>query len=86
MTRTVIIITFLFIAMTLPGAVVSSLYVEIFSRPDFQNILRAALGCSFSYHAYSVVVLYLTNRKFAKELRSLFAPLYILLIGEKLRS
>ena len=72
MTRTVIFITLLFIIMTLPGALTSTFFYLIVGIPNARLIPLVTTSLSSSYHAYSLVLLFFTNRKFAQQLRALF--------------
>ena len=70
MNRTVIFITLLFIAMTLPSAV-SANFNTLLLKLSYGQAITFVLGrLSSSYHAYSLVFLYLTNQKFAEKLRT----------------
>jgi hypothetical protein len=69
--RTVMLVTFLFIAMTLPNAIISFNY-GLLMQSYAGTILVLITNCfTFSYHASSIVILYLSNYKFRKELKAM---------------
>ena len=72
MNRTVIFITVFFISMTLPGAILSTLFTYLLKNVNGQIVTSILGRLSSSYHAYSLIILYLTNQKFAQKLRSFF--------------
>ena len=69
MNKTVILITFLFIIMTGPGAVVSLLYDKLLGFENGRIIISFGAAFEMSYHAYSLLILYSTNKKFSNHLK-----------------
>ena len=72
MNLTVIIITLLFIVMTLPSALVSIYYNDLVIT--YTGLAWAIFGNSigFSYHGFSFFILYSTNSRFRDEFKGLF--------------
>ena len=71
MNRTVIHLTVLFLLMTIPGALIASVFNHLISIPYGFSIVTAVNSISSSFHAYYVVFFYCLNRKFAQKLRSM---------------
>jgi hypothetical protein len=77
MSLTVIILTFSFIIMTLPGAIVSGFFFAIFTFTDegyFKLILFDSI--TFSYHAFNFFILLLSNKKFSEAFKSMVCNLF----------
>ena len=70
MNRTVVFVTLLFILLTGPGAVISAMFSYILSLPYGLLLIVFVDSIAFSYHAYGLIILYKTNKKFANHLRS----------------
>ena len=72
MNQTVIIITLLFIIMTGPGSIVAIFYNLLLQTETGVTIIYLGDSIEFSYHSYSLLILYFTNSKFSNELKRLF--------------
>jgi len=70
--KTVVSLNVLFIVMTLPGAVVTSVlnaYLETYG--DLGKLLITICDCiSFSFHALNFLILLLTNKRFLREAKA----------------
>lgn len=67
MNQTVLVMTFLFIAMTSPIACASFFFDTLFTT-DYGNFIIVLLDCvSFSYHGLNFVIMTLSNTMFRKE-------------------
>ena len=72
MTRMILLITSLFIAMSLPGAILTGFFYDQVIMLEFgQVIVNLINGIQFSYPAFNFVILFFSNKLFAQELRSL---------------
>lgn len=70
MTKTIIILTISFIVLTLPGAVISGYYFVALMKIEFGPlIINICDDISFSYHALSIITLYLSNKQFSSKLK-----------------
>jgi hypothetical protein len=73
MTVTVLILTITFVLLTLPGAIVSGFfYVDLYEVEWGQPLIVLLDDITFSYHAFNFVTLYLTNKVFNQEVKSIF--------------
>lgn len=67
MNKTVLSITFMFIAMTLPSACASFLFDTLLTT-DYGNFIIVLLDCiSFSYHGLNFIIMTFSNTMFRKE-------------------
>ena len=73
MNRTVIFVTFLFVIMTLPMAIVGHMYVWLVKVSYGQIIILICGRLSSSYQGYNIIFFYFTNQKFAQALRCCFS-------------
>lgn len=72
MTISVIILTMLFIIMTLPGAVVSGYFFQVLIKTPMGTIILYLLdNISFSYHGLGFLILYLSNKQISMQVKSL---------------
>lgn len=73
MTVTVLVLTITFVLITLPGAIVSGFfYVDLYEVEWGQPLIVLLDDITFSYHAFNFVTLYLTNKVFNQEVKSVF--------------
>ena len=72
MNITVFSITILFIVLTCPGAIASSYFNVLIQSYSGRVILFSVDSLTFSYHSLSFITLFITNKKFSKELYYLF--------------
>ena len=73
MARTILILNFSFIILTLPSAVVSGFfYVELSESQIGLFVLNLCDNISFSYHSFNIVTLYLANKRFKNEIKTIF--------------
>lgn len=73
MVRTILILNFSFIVLTLPSAVVSGFfYVDLSQSQVGIFVLNLCDNISFSYHSFNIITLYLTNKRFKNEIKSIF--------------
>jgi Na+/H+ antiporter NhaC len=73
MTRTIILITFLYILLTLPGAIIAGYFYNTLIVSDIGSIfIILSSNIQFIYQAFNFFILYFTNKLFAKEVRRLF--------------
>jgi preprotein translocase subunit SecG len=77
MTKTVIILTVLFIVLTLPGAVVSAYYNYVIALESGRLIVLICDELTFSYHALGFVTLLYSNKQFFNQVKA------ILCIGQR---
>ena len=70
--RLVISLTILFITLSLPGTISSAYYTQFIVTDVGEMIIFLFDGIAFSYHAYNIIILSLTNKKFFTELKLLF--------------
>ena len=69
MTRTVIILTFLFIVCTLPNAVKSIQFSKWKKTEEGKLLIALCTAIYSSYQSYSLFILYAFNSQFALELK-----------------
>lgn len=73
MTKTVLILNFQFIVLTLPSAIVSGFYYFDMIKTDIGTLaLFLCDNLAFSFHSFSIFTLYLTNKRFKHELKVTF--------------
>ena len=67
----VIILTFLFIVMTLPDAIATGFYLsELLDTNSGTAVLFAADCLAFSFHGFNSIILLVTNSQFRQEFKS----------------
>ena len=69
---TVILLSLLFIVLTSPGAFISQYYDVLIISYTGKIILFSGDCISFSFHALSIIILSLTNKRFLNKLKTLF--------------
>lgn len=69
---TVISLTFLFIVLTSPLAVVANSYTELIKTLSGKLIISIGDSLSFSFHCLSIIILMITNKRFFREMKALF--------------
>ncbi len=69
--RAVILLTFMFIIMTLPSACASFFFDVWFQSVIGKFVISLCDTISFSYHALNVIVFSITNRKYKVKLKHL---------------
>lgn len=67
---TILAMTILFIVATSPGAIISQFYSTLIMSDSGKIILFAGDDISFSYHAYTIIILCLSNKEFLRKLRN----------------
>lgn len=76
MTRTILVITFLYIGMSLPGAIVTGyFYGTIYSLTYGSLIINFLNAIQFSYPAYHFLILFFSNKLFAQEVKSFLSKM-----------
>ena len=70
--RTIIIVTFLYIILTGPEAVGSFFLPQILALPYGQAIMFLFDEICFTYHAFSFFILFFSNSRFSTELKNIF--------------
>lgn len=71
-TRMILFITFLYIALTLPGALLSGyFYSTIYAYPWAQLSVNIVNAVQFSYPALNFFILYASNKQFATETKKI---------------
>ena len=66
---TILTITFLFIIATAPGAVISQFYNVLVRSEHGLIVLFSGDNITFSYHAFTLIILSLTNKEFLRKFR-----------------
>ncbi|CAF0884018.1 unnamed protein product [Brachionus calyciflorus] len=73
MTKTILILNIQFIILTLPSSIISRFfYLNLIQTRIGTLILFVCDNFSFSFNSFNIITLYLTNKKFKDELKSLF--------------
>ena len=68
----ILLITSLFIAMSLPGAILTGFFYDQVIMLEFgQVIVNLINGIQFSYPAFNFVILFFSNKLFGQEVRAL---------------
>lgn len=78
MTRTILIITFLYIILSLPGTIQTGyVYEDILKlQIDLANfIINILNGLQFSFQAFNFFILYFSNRLFSQEVKRILLNL-----------
>lgn len=76
MTRTILFITFLYIILAFPSAILTGYYYNALIVLDIGPMLITLVdNIQFSYPAFNFFILYFSNKVFAKEVKRLFWPL-----------
>jgi hypothetical protein len=74
MTKTILFITFLYIILTLPSVIMSGYYYnDLILLEIGQMIVTLLNNIQFSFPALNFVILYFSNKLFAKEVKILFS-------------
>ena len=74
MTRMILIITSLFILLSLPGAIVSGYFYDDIIVLDYGTMIINLLNAiQFTYPASNFFILFFTNKLFAQEIKSAFS-------------
>ena len=68
--RTVVFSTILFLVMTLPGAITTTITSDL-DQQNYFTLILVLISFSSSYHAYDALFLYFTNPRFAEQLKSI---------------
>lgn len=72
MTRTILIITFLYVTASIPNITLSGfLYRNLLTYDFGQLVLILGNGIQFSYPAYNFFILLYSNKVFAQEVKNL---------------
>ena len=71
MSISVIAITILFIVCTLPTASISFVYEKLYSTDYGQLCILLCNILTYTYQASNLIILYLTNKQFSVELKSI---------------
>ena len=69
---TVILLSLLFIVLTSPSAVISQFYDVLIISYTGKIILFSGDCISFSFHAFSIIILSFTNKRFFNKLKTIF--------------
>lgn len=73
MVKTVIIITFLYIAVQLPSNIVTGYFYDTIKTLEVGGVINALCNnIQFSYPAFNVGILFISNKLFAKEVKRIF--------------
>lgn len=73
MIKTIMIITFLYIAIELPCNIYSGYFFYVSYSVDIGSFLNPLINnIQFSYPAFNIFILYFSNKMFAKEIKVLF--------------
>lgn len=67
---TILAMTILFIVATSPGAVISQFFSILIMSDIGKIILFAGDDVSFSYHAFTIIILCVSNKEFLRKLRN----------------
>nr|QVK45791.1 G protein-coupled receptor [Proales similis] len=71
MSKTIVFLTLLFIAMTLPTAAASFFFNELFSTDHGLFIIYVCNTISFSYHGLNFFIYFLSNKRFRSQFREI---------------
>lgn len=72
MTRAILIITFMYIASTLPSTIFNAYLYDLAASLEIDPIIINLMnGLQFSYSALNIFILFFTNKLFAKEFKEL---------------
>lgn len=73
MTRSILIITFLFVIVSLPSNVIFGfLFFDVIVIYESQMIFNLVIGIQMSYSAFNFFILYFYNKRFSHEVKSIF--------------
>ena len=67
--KTIIVLTILFVVFTTPSAIISRYYNDLVNTKVGNIILLSGDCFSFTFHALSIFVLYLSNKRFSDRLK-----------------
>ena len=62
----------IFTLLTMPATLVAAYYSELVTSYKGQVLLVAGDSCGFSYHALSIIILSVTNKRFFRKLKGIF--------------
>ena len=71
-TITIIAMTVLFVVFTLPASLTAAYFVQLIGSDEGRILLVAGDTIGFSYHAFSVIILSATNKRFLRHLKRIF--------------
>ena len=72
MTKTILLITFLFVIITLPAnVVVGFFYTDLLIIYEGQMIFDLVVGIQMSYPAFNFFILFFSNKLFSQEVKSI---------------
>lgn len=70
MTRTIIIVTFLFVVLSVPSAFATFYYNQLVVLDIGPMLITLLDDIQFSFPAFNFIILYFTNKLFAQEVKS----------------
>lgn len=74
MTKTILIITFLYIVAAFPSNLVNGYFLlNVMNMDEGQLILNIVASVQFSYPAFNFFILYFSNKRFAHEIKELLS-------------
>jgi hypothetical protein len=75
MTRTILVITFLYITISIPGIVLTGyLFNYIIVLDEGLMVVSLFNGILFSYPAFNFLILFFSNKQFAEEAKRILLP------------
>lgn len=78
MTRMILFITFLYIMLTLPGAIISGYFFGAIYQLEYGKMaINLINDIQFTYPAFNFFILFFTNKLFAQEVKSLYSGIRI---------
>lgn len=73
MTKTILIITFLFVIVSFPSFLVNCFFLsQVLSLEYGRIIMNLSYAIQYSYPAFNFFILYFSNKKFAREVKKTF--------------
>lgn len=76
MTRTILILTFLFIFTSLPSTIITGYFYDSVAYLNIgQIVINLINGIQFSYPAFNFFILYFTNKLFADEFKAILSKI-----------
>lgn len=70
MTRTILMVTFIYVALVLPSSILNAyFYPPIVALDEGQMIVNFISVVQFSYSSFNFVILYFSNKLFAQEMK-----------------
>jgi len=71
MTRSILIITFLFVIISLPSNLIFGFFFfDVLVIVESQMIFNLVIGIQMSYPAFNFFILYFSNKRFSQEVKS----------------